>query len=131
MTRSGAKREQHLGGVLDSTAGLYGDLQGIAGPLCSRFELGYAMIDERGGGVALPAVHISNGMELKLIAFPLFLDSSYSSTMTREPPTMLFRERNWGAPAQFGTRSVTEPRREFWRSLVIEGHERAIKSSVP
>jgi hypothetical protein len=49
MTRLWAKREEQLGGVLDSTAGLYGDLQGIAGPLCRRSELGHAMIDERGG----------------------------------------------------------------------------------
>ena len=31
MTRLWAKREEQLDGVLDSTAGLYGDLQGIAG----------------------------------------------------------------------------------------------------
>jgi hypothetical protein len=31
MTRMWAKREEQLRGVLDSTAGLYGDLQGIAG----------------------------------------------------------------------------------------------------
>ena len=31
MTRLWAKREEQLKGVLDSTAGLYGDLQGIAG----------------------------------------------------------------------------------------------------
>jgi hypothetical protein len=58
-------------------------------------------------------------------------DSSYSFAMTSEPPAMLFREGDRGAPAQFGTRSVTEPGREFWPSLVVEGHKRAIKSSVP
>jgi hypothetical protein len=31
MTKLWAKREEQLGGVLDSTAGVYGNLQGIAG----------------------------------------------------------------------------------------------------
>ena len=31
MTRLWAKREEQIHGVLDATAGLYGDLQGIAG----------------------------------------------------------------------------------------------------
>jgi hypothetical protein len=33
-----AKREEQLNGVLDSTAGLYGDLQGIAGRAMPEIE---------------------------------------------------------------------------------------------
>ena len=38
MMRLWAKREQQLSGVLDSTAGLYGDLQGIAGRAMQEIE---------------------------------------------------------------------------------------------
>lgn len=38
MTRLWAKREEQLRGVLDSTAGLYGDLQGIAGRAMPEIE---------------------------------------------------------------------------------------------
>jgi hypothetical protein len=38
MTKLWAKREEQLGGVLDSTAGLYGDLQGIAGRAMQEIE---------------------------------------------------------------------------------------------
>ncbi|OIQ66305.1 hypothetical protein GALL_521280 [mine drainage metagenome] len=38
MTRLWAKREEQLRGVLDSTAGLYGDLQGIAGRAMQEIE---------------------------------------------------------------------------------------------
>jgi hypothetical protein len=38
MTRMWAKREEQLRGVLDSTAGLYGDLQGIAGRAMQEIE---------------------------------------------------------------------------------------------
>jgi hypothetical protein len=38
MTRLWAKREEQLRGVLDSTAGLYGDLQGIAGRAMADIE---------------------------------------------------------------------------------------------
>jgi hypothetical protein len=38
MTRLWAKREEQLKGVLDSTAGLYGDLQGIAGRAMQDIE---------------------------------------------------------------------------------------------
>jgi hypothetical protein len=38
MTRSWAKREAQLNSVLDSTAGLYGDLQGIAGSAMQEIE---------------------------------------------------------------------------------------------
>jgi hypothetical protein len=38
MTRLWAKREEQLKGVLDSTAGLYGDLQGIAGRAMQEIE---------------------------------------------------------------------------------------------
>jgi hypothetical protein len=66
-----------------------------------------------------------------LLAFLNLNLCTHSFAMTSEPPAMLFREGDRGAPAQFGTRSVTEPGREFWPSLVVEGHKRAIKSSVP
>jgi hypothetical protein len=38
MTKLWAKREEQLNGVLDSTAGLYGDLQGIAGRAMPEIE---------------------------------------------------------------------------------------------
>ena len=38
MTRLWAKREEQLRGVLDSTAGLCGDLQGIAGRAMPEIE---------------------------------------------------------------------------------------------
>jgi hypothetical protein len=49
MMRLWAKREEQLRGVLDSTAGLYGDLQGIAGRAMADIEsLDVLMIDARG-----------------------------------------------------------------------------------
>jgi hypothetical protein len=49
MTRLWAKREQQLLGVLDSTAGLYGDLQGIAGRAMQEIEsLDVLMIEVKG-----------------------------------------------------------------------------------
>ena len=49
MTRLWAKREEQLRGVLDSTAGLYGDLQGIAGRAMQEIEsLDVLMIDVKG-----------------------------------------------------------------------------------
>jgi hypothetical protein len=46
MMRMWAKREEQLIGVLDSTAGLYGDLQGIAGRAMPEIEsLGVPMIE--------------------------------------------------------------------------------------
>ena len=49
MTRLWAKREQQLRGVLDSTAGLYGDLQGIAGRAMQEIEsLDVPMIEVKG-----------------------------------------------------------------------------------
>ena len=45
--RMWAKREEQLKGVLDSTAGLYGDLQGIAGRAMPEIEnLNVLMIEE-------------------------------------------------------------------------------------
>ena len=38
MTKQWAKREEQLNGVLDSTAGLYGDLQGIGGRAMPEIE---------------------------------------------------------------------------------------------
>jgi len=38
MTRLWAKREQQIRGVIDSTAGMYGDLQGIAGSTLQEIE---------------------------------------------------------------------------------------------
>lgn len=49
MTRLWAKREEQLSGVLDSTAGLYGDLQGIAGSAMPEIEsLDVPMIEAKG-----------------------------------------------------------------------------------
>ncbi len=48
MTRMWAKREEQLRGVLDSTAGLYGDLQGIAGRAMQEIEsLDVLMIESK------------------------------------------------------------------------------------
>lgn len=49
MMRLWAKREEQLRGVLDSTAGLYGDLQGIAGRALQEIEsLNVLLIETRG-----------------------------------------------------------------------------------
>jgi hypothetical protein len=49
MMRLWAKREEQLRGVLDSTAGLYGDLQGIAGRAMQEIEsLDVLMIEAKG-----------------------------------------------------------------------------------
>jgi hypothetical protein len=49
MTRLWAKREEQLRGVLDSTAGLYGDLQAIAGRAMPEIEsLDVPMIEVKG-----------------------------------------------------------------------------------
>jgi hypothetical protein len=49
MTRLWAKREEQLRGVLDSTAGLYGDLQGIAGRAMQEIEsLDVVLIEAKG-----------------------------------------------------------------------------------
>ena len=38
MTRLWAKREEQIRGVIESTAGMYGDLQGIAGRTLQEIE---------------------------------------------------------------------------------------------
>jgi hypothetical protein len=49
MTRLWAKRQEQLDGVLDSTAGLYGDLQGIAGSAMQEIKsLDVPMIEVKG-----------------------------------------------------------------------------------
>jgi hypothetical protein len=49
MTRLWAKREEQLNSVLDSTAGLYGDLQGIAGSAMQEIgSLDLPMIEVKG-----------------------------------------------------------------------------------
>jgi hypothetical protein len=49
MTRLWAKREKQLNSVLDSTAGLYGDLQGIAGSAMQEIgSLDVPMIEAKG-----------------------------------------------------------------------------------
>jgi hypothetical protein len=45
MTRQWAKREEQLRGVIEATAGMYGDLQGIAGKALEEIE-----------GIALPLI---------------------------------------------------------------------------
>jgi hypothetical protein len=53
MTKLWAKREEQLNGVLDSTAGLYGDVQGIAGRAMPEIEgLDVLMIEGGSPGVA-------------------------------------------------------------------------------
>jgi hypothetical protein len=53
MTKMWAKREEQLRGVLDSTAGLYGDLQGIAGRAMADIEsLDVLMIEDNGATTA-------------------------------------------------------------------------------
>lgn len=48
MTRLWAKREAQIRGVVDSTAGMYGDLQGIAGRTLQEIEgLSIAMIEDK------------------------------------------------------------------------------------
>lgn len=50
MMRMWAKSEEQLKGVLDSTAGLYGDFQGIAGRAMQEIEsLDLMMIENRSG----------------------------------------------------------------------------------
>ena len=57
MMRMWAKREEQLKGVLDSSAGLYGDLQGIAGRAMSEIEgLSPLMIESK----STPAVSDSS-----------------------------------------------------------------------
>jgi hypothetical protein len=52
MMRMWAKREEQLKGVLDSTAGLYGDLQGIAGRAMQEIEsLDVLMIENRSSDI--------------------------------------------------------------------------------
>lgn len=47
MTRQWAKREEQIRGVIEATAGMYGDLQGIAGKTLQEIEgLSIAMIEE-------------------------------------------------------------------------------------
>jgi hypothetical protein len=47
MTRLWAKREEQLDGIIKSTAGMYGDLQGIAGRTHQEIEgLELPMLDE-------------------------------------------------------------------------------------
>lgn len=47
MTRLWAKREQQIQVVLDSTMGMYGDLQGIAGKALTEIEgLGYPLLED-------------------------------------------------------------------------------------
>jgi hypothetical protein len=46
MTRQWAKREEQIRGVIDATAGMYGDLQGIAGKTLQEIEgLNITMIE--------------------------------------------------------------------------------------
>ena len=51
MTKLWARREEQLNGVLDSTAGLYGDLQGIAGRAMPEIEGLVLMIEGGTPGV--------------------------------------------------------------------------------
>ena len=49
MTRQWAKREEQIRGVIDATAGMYGDLQGIAGKTLQEIE-----------GLSIPMIEDSN-----------------------------------------------------------------------
>ena len=48
MTRLWAKRESQIRGVIDATAGMYGDLQGIAGSVLEEIE-----------GIGLPLITLA------------------------------------------------------------------------
>lgn len=49
MTRLWAKREEQIRGVVEATAGMYGDLQGIAGKTLKEIEgLDVKMLDDGG-----------------------------------------------------------------------------------
>jgi hypothetical protein len=52
MTRLWAKREEQIRGVIETTAGMYGDLQGIAGKALKEID-----------GIALPAIEDQTGEE--------------------------------------------------------------------
>lgn len=52
MTRLWAKREQQIKGVLEATAGMYGDLQGIAGRSLAEIE-GLTLLAPAGDGLRL------------------------------------------------------------------------------
>jgi hypothetical protein len=51
--------------------------------------------------------------------------------MASEPPAVLIRQRNGGTPAEFGARLLAEAGRELGSTLVVEGHERAVKGGIP
>ena len=49
MTRLWAKREGQIRGVVEATAGMYGDLQGIAGKALEEIDgIGLPMIEDKG-----------------------------------------------------------------------------------
>jgi len=49
MTRLWAKREEQIRGVIDATAGMYGDLQGIAGQALKEIDgIGLPLIEDKG-----------------------------------------------------------------------------------
>lgn len=53
MTRLWAKREEQIRGVIESTAGMYGDLQGIAGRTLQEIEgLNVPLLEQRGSNDA-------------------------------------------------------------------------------
>jgi hypothetical protein len=51
MTRLWAKREEQIRGVIDATAGIYGDLQGIASKTLQQIE-GLSLPSLPGGGAS-------------------------------------------------------------------------------
>ena len=56
MTRLWAKREEQIRGVIESTAGMYGDLQGIAGKTLQEIEgLEILLIDTANANAGEPA----------------------------------------------------------------------------
>jgi hypothetical protein len=49
MTRLWAKREEQIRGVVEATAGMYGDLQGIAGRALKEIDgIGLPLIEDNG-----------------------------------------------------------------------------------
>jgi hypothetical protein len=51
MVRLWAKREAQIRGVVEATAGMYGDLQGISGTALEEIDLiGIPLIEDQSGG---------------------------------------------------------------------------------
>src|SRR5581483_4417607 len=59
------------------------------------------------------------------------IGSSRALTVACKPTSVLIRQRNGGAPAQFGARLLAETRRELGLALIVEGDECTVECSIP